>query len=146
MPYFFIIIILIIIDQLTKHLAETYLTPLDTYPIINNVFHLTFGRNTGAAFSILQGKQIFLIIVTSIITIAVIYYLFKNFKKTSMMINLSLTLIASGALGNLIDRIRFNYVRDFLDFTLISFPLFNFADIFVSIGSVTLAYIFYIRS
>ena len=146
MPYFFIIMSLVLIDQITKNLAETYLIPIATYPIITNVFHLTYGSNTGAAFSILQGQQIFLIIVTSIITTAVIYYLFKNFKNNSMLINLSLSLIASGALGNLIDRIRLNYVRDFLDFMLISFPLFNFADIFVTIGSVIVAYIFYIRS
>lgn len=140
MNYFIIIALLVAIDQVFKYLVESYLKPIGTFPIIKDVFHLTYGRNTGAAFSILQGKQAFLITVTSIVTIALIVYLIKNYKTQNYLLLISLTLVISGALGNLIDRVRLNYVVDFLDFTLINYPIFNTADIFVVSGTTLLAY------
>jgi len=138
MFYFFIIVILIGIDQWTKYLAETQLKPIDAIPLVRDVFHLTYARNTGAAFSILRDKQVFLIIVSTIIVIVLIYYLIKTRETT---LKIALALIIGGALGNLTDRIRLNYVTDFLDFTLVDYPIFNFADVFVVLGVVLLSYI-----
>ncbi|MDI6878325.1 MULTISPECIES: signal peptidase II [Desulfosporosinus] len=140
MNYFIIIAVLVTVDQVFKYLAQTFLKPVGTLPIVKNVFHLTYGQNTGAAFSILQGKQAFLIIITSIVTIALVVYLIKNYKTQNHLLLISLTLFISGALGNLTDRVRLNYVVDFLDFTLVNYPIFNTADIFVVSGSIFLAY------
>jgi signal peptidase II len=109
-------------------------------PIVKDIFHLTYARNTGAAFSILRDKQAFLILVTTIVVGALIYYLIKILKTGEVAFKLSLAIIIGGALGNLIDRVRLNYVTDFLDFTLINYPIFNLADVFVVSGVVMLSY------
>lgn len=101
---------------------------------------MTYARNTGAAFSILRDKQAFLILVTTIVVGALIYYLIKILKTGEVAFKLSLAIIIGGALGNLIDRVRLNYVTDFLDFTLINYPIFNLADVFVVSGVVMLSY------
>lgn len=142
MLYLVIITSLIVIDQWGKHLAEVYLKPIVSYPIIPGIFHLTYGRNTGAAFSILQGKQTLLIIFTTIILSMLIFYFIKNIKKGSPLLKLSLSFIIGGAVGNLIDRIRLSYVVDMFDFTLINYPVFNSADIFVVLGSIGITSVF----
>lgn len=135
---FYIIVILfgIVVDQLTKYLAVVFLSPVTTVPLIPHVLHLTYVENTGAAFSIFEGKQSFLIIITTVFIIALIY-VFYVLPKTRKFYdaNIALTLIISGAIGNLIDRIRLNYVIDFFDVRLIGFAIFNLADVFVVIGS-----------
>lgn len=101
---------------------------------------MTYARNTGAAFSILRDKQAFLILVTTIVVGALIYYLMNILKTGEVAFKLSLAMIIGGALGNLIDRVRLNYVTDFLDFTLINYHIFNLADVFVVSGVVMLSY------
>ncbi len=140
MFYILITVLLLVIDQYTKYLAEIYLKPISSYPLIQDVFHLTYARNTGAAFSILQDKQSFLIIITSIVVVGLILYVIKNLRKGKFLLILSLVFIICGALGNLIDRVRLNFVIDFFDFTLINFAIFNFADIFVVLGTILLSY------
>lgn len=144
MLYIFIILAVIGIDQWTKYLAETQLMSISTLPLAQDIFHLTYARNTGAAFSILTDAQMLLILVTAVVILGMISYLIKIRKTGDTNIKLSLALIIGGALGNLIDRIRLNYVTDFLDFTLINFPVFNFADVFVVFGVIilTLAVLF----
>ena len=117
-----------------------YLKPIKSYPLITNIFHLTYAENTGAAFSILRDKQLLLIILTLIIIIALLFYLIRNLKTDQIFLKLPLSLIIGGALGNLIDRVRLNYVVDMLDFTLINYPVFNMADVFVVSGVVIFAY------
>ena len=140
MPYFIIIVLVLIIDQLSKYLTVIYLKPIKSYPLINNIFHLTYAENTGAAFSILRDKQLLLIISTLIVIIGLLFYFIKILKTDQVFLKFSLSLIIGGALGNLIDRISLNYVVDMLDFTLINFPVFNMADVFVVLGVVVLAY------
>lgn len=130
----------LIIDQLSKYLTVIYLKTIESYPLINNVFHLTYAENTGAAFSMFSGKQPLLIILTLIIIVALLFYLIRNLKTDQVFLKFSLSLIIGGALGNLIDRIRLNYVVDMLDFTLINYPVFNMADVFVVSGAVIFAY------
>lgn len=140
MPYFIIIALVLIIDQLSKYLTIAYLKPIRSYPLINNIFHLTYAENTGAAFSILRDKQLLLIISTLIIITALLFYLIKNLKTDQVLLKFSLPLIIGGALGNLIDRIRLGYVVDMLDFTLINFAIFNMADVFVVLGVILFTY------
>ena len=133
--YCLLIVAGIAIDQLSKYLAVIFLSPVNTVPVIPHVFHLTYVENTGAAFSMLAGKQIFLIIITSIFIAILLYMLWVMPKKKCYYdINFGLSLIISGAIGNLIDRIRLNYVIDFFDVRLIGFAIFNIADIFVVVG------------
>jgi signal peptidase II len=128
-------------DQVSKYFAITHLKPIGSIELIKGIFNLTYAINTGAAFSILSGKQVFLILVTTAVTGFLMYYLFKAIKENkSRILKLSLSLIIGGALGNLIDRIRLNYVIDYFDFTLINYPIFNVADVFVVCGTILLAY------
>jgi signal peptidase II len=141
MGYLIIIISIIIFDQWTKHLANIHLKSIETYPLIQDVFHFTFRKNRGAAFSMLRDKQTFLIIITSIVVAILIVYLMKIMKKQNLLlIKLPMAFIIGGAIGNLIDRIRLKYVIDFFDFTLINFAVFNVADVFIVIGSIVFAY------
>lgn len=141
--YIIIIIAGIILDQVTKMSAVLFLSNnVTTLPIIPNVFHLTYVENTGAAFNILDNMQGFLIVVT-IIFIILLCYLFlilPKRKRKYILPNIALSLMISGAIGNLIDRIRLSYVIDFLDVRLIGFAVFNIADSLVVIGTILLAY------
>lgn len=102
------------------------LKPIWSIELIKGIFNLTYAINTGAAFSILSGKQLFLILVTTAVTGFLMYYLFKAIKENkSRILKVSLSLIIGGALGNLLDRIRLNYVIDYFDFALINYPIFT---------------------
>lgn len=138
--------VLVGIDQLTKWLVATYVKPQHTVNLLSigekEWINLTYQENTGAAFSILRDKQLFLIILTSIIILGVIILLLtKRIKKTSYI--WSFSLILAGGIGNLIDRIIHNYVIDFIDVRIIKFAVFNFADICAVVGT-SLLIIFYI--
>lgn len=139
MIYIAIILFVIFLDQYSKYLVVTHIMPIDTYPIIPNVFHLTYAENTGAAFSFFTNMQIFLIIMTLIFIGVLIYFLIKIPSiKENQVIKISLAFIIGGAAGNLLDRLRLNFVVDFLDFRMIKFAIFNFADVFVVCGSIIL--------
>lgn len=140
--------VLVGIDQLTKWLAVNYIKPLGTVNLISfgdkEWLNLTYQENTGAAFSILRDKQLFLIILTSIILLGVIIMMLtKRIKKKSYI--WSFALIVAGGLGNLIDRIANNYVVDFIDVRIIKFAVFNFADICAVCGTISLI-VFYMIS
>ena len=129
-----VIIVCVLLDQLIKLWAMKSLMPIGTFPIIKNVFHLTYVENRGAAFSILQNKTFFLVTITSVALIIAAYLLFRGKIKGSFL-QASVALIISGGVGNLIDRIRLGFVVDYLDFRLINFPVFNLADCFVVVGT-----------
>ena len=130
--------ILIVIDQLIKCIVSTNMSLNTSIILIKDFLNITYVRNIGAAFSILEGNRIFLIAVTLIALIG-IYLLIKNktFKKIETIIY---TLIISGIIGNLIDRIIFGYVIDYVDFKLLGYnmPVFNLADSLIVIGCVLL--------
>lgn len=129
------IVVLILIDQLTKIGAVRVLKDGSDIAIWNNVFHLHYIENTGAAFGMLGGRQLFLIIVTLIIMIVMCWYYRKlPYTFWGKWARVSFVMIISGAIGNLIDRAFLGYVRDFLYFKLIDFPVFNVADILVVVG------------
>ena len=134
------IIALIIIDQYTKHLAVLHLKDKPAFSIIDGVFELNYLENRGAAFGMLQNQKGFFLLVSCVVLIAICYILVKipEDKKYNIL-HILLVLIASGAIGNMIDRIRLEYVVDFFYFVLINFPIFNMADIYVSVACVLLA-------
>lgn len=133
------IIALILLDQYTKHLAVIHLKDKAAFNIINGVLELNYLENKGAAFGMLQNQKVFFIFVAIVILSVIAYVLFKSPDKSKYTIlHILLSLIAAGAIGNMIDRIRYDYVVDFIYFVLINFPIFNVADIYVSVSTVIL--------
>ena len=138
--------LLVGIDRLTKWMAATYVRPKNSINLISfggrEWLNLTYQENTGAAFSILRDKQLFLIILTSIIILGVIILMITKRVKKPLYI-WSFALIVAGGVGNLIDRIFYGYVVDFVDVRIIKFAVFNFADICAVTGTLMLI-VFYI--
>lgn len=133
--------LLVAIDQFTKWLAVTYIKPEGTIPLITingkEWLNLNYQENAGAAFSILQNKQLFLIIITSIVLLAIIVLMLtKRVKKTSYL--WAFAIIVAGGVGNLIDRIMNGFVVDFVDVRIVNFAVFNFADICAVSGAIAL--------
>lgn len=136
-----VILILTIIDQIIKYLVVSNISIGSEKIIIDNFLKFIYIRNTGAAFGILSGNIIFLIFIT----VLLIFYIVNEMKK-NINNNLSLlssSLILSGALGNLIDRVVRGYVVDYISFTLFNreMSVFNLADTYITIGVILLIYI-----
>lgn len=127
-------VLLVAIDQLTKFWAYSSLRMTDTIPLIENVLHFTYYENTGAAFSIMTGRTYLLAIVTGLVILIGIYCMLTK-RIEGKLLNFSVALIIAGGVGNLIDRVFRGFVVDFIDFRLINFPVFNFADICVVLGT-----------
>lgn len=126
-------------DQLTKLLAVKNLKGKADIPLIPDVLYFQYLENRGAAFGIFQDRKIFLVLLTSLILVGVCYVLWKiPADKKYIYLKLLCFLITAGGIGNLIDRVRLNYVIDFIYFAPIDFPVFNVADIYVSVGMVFL--------
>lgn len=138
---FLCIIAGIVIDQYTKYLAVTNLQNAPV-AIWKDVFELQYLENRGASFGILQNHQyLFLVIgIVLMLFLARLYVILPRTKR-ALPLRICIVLIASGAVGNMIDRIRLKYVVDFLYFKLINFPIFNVADIFVSVSTVLIAFL-----
>lgn len=139
-------LVLVGIDQLTKWLAVNYVKPEGTINLISfgdkEWLNLTYQQNTGAAFSILRDKQLFLIILTSIVILGVIILMLTKRVKKPVYV-WSFSLIIAGGIGNLIDRIAHGYVVDFIDFRIIKFAVFNFADICAVVGTIILVLFYF---
>lgn len=126
----------LLIDQISKILVRMYLNLYNDIILIPNFLSLIHVKNDGAAFSILEGKTIFFIIITIIVLIGIIYYIKnKNFKKIDYIIY---GMLIGGIIGNLIDRIIYGNVTDFISFTIFNkpMPIFNLADTFICIGCI----------
>ena len=135
----FTIIISFIVDRITKVLIGLNYNLLETKPIINNLFSITYVKNKGAAFSILENKIPILIIISILAIILLVYYINKE-KNISMLSTFSYGIIIGGILGNLFDRVFLNGVVDFLSFKIFDyyFPIFNIADSLIVIGIIIL--------
>ena len=136
MLYEIIILLLIGLDQLSKIWAINDLKAIGSIPIIQNVFHLTYVENRGAAFGMLENNQIIFIIVALVASIFGLYYL--HTKKINLIGKTGIILIISGAIGNAIDRLRLGFVVDYFDFRIIWEYVFNIADVFVVVGTILL--------
>lgn len=138
---------LIGLDQLTKILIDSNMSLHDSIPLIKfgdvQVFNITYERNTGAAFSMLEDKQLMLIIVTAAVLIGMLLLLFTKRVKNPRYI-WCISLIFAGGAGNLIDRLLRGFVVDFFDFRLIHFAVFNVADICAVVGAAGLVIFIFI--
>lgn len=133
------LIALVLADQFTKYIAVVHLKDQPAIPIIPDVLELNYLENRGAAFGMLQNQKIFFVFIAVIILALIVYVLFKMPEKRKYTIlHVLLVLIASGAIGNMIDRLRLDYVVDFISFVLIHFPIFNVADIYVTVATTVL--------
>ncbi len=133
---FIIVISVILLDQITKLLALKLLQLNTPVPLIKNFLNFTLVHNRGAAFGLFQNQLLIFILIT-IFSIGFIFYNLKN-KNNSYIFKLSLSLILGGAIGNFIDRLRFGFVIDFLDFRI--WPVFNLADTFITIAALLLSW------
>lgn len=130
---------LLLADQYTKKLAVTHLKGQEPFVIISRVLEFSYLENTGAAFSSFMGRQTFLIVLTTAVTLFLLWkYLALPDGRRFVPMRLCLLFIISGAVGNLIDRISRNYVVDFIYFVPINFPKFNVADIYITVGVAVL--------
>ncbi len=129
-------IIFLAIDIISKILIKQFLIINQSITVIPNFFNLTYVLNDGAAFSILKGKQIFLILLAILLLCLVIYYLRKD--KLNFYKILYYSMLIGGILGNLLDRIILGGVVDFLDFNIFGYaaPIFNLADSFIVISVI----------
>jgi len=130
------IILLIVIDQLTKYLCVQFLKPVGSVDIIEGLLRFVYSENRGAAFGILQNQRWFFIVIT-IIFCFIFLYLLYFYKNHNFWSKLSGILIVAGGIGNLIDRIKVGYVVDFISVSFFP-PIFNFADCCVVIGAICL--------
>lgn len=143
MIYTIIIILGLVLDRLSKVYA---IHNFIDNPIKGPIINLTYLENRGAAFGILQNKRIFFLLITVAIVLYLLYYFYKSYKTNPMILNIGLAMIISGALGNFYDRFVNGYVVDFIEFSFINFPVFNIADIFVTLGcALMIIYILFIH-
>jgi len=134
-----LIVAILAADQITKYLIQLYLSPVGTsLPLIPGVFQLTNAHNTGAAWGMLPGFRWMFIPLTLVVCGAIAYVLIRHHKRLCVFSRITLALLFAGAVGNLIDRVALSYVRDFLDFCLINFPVFNVADSSLTVGCILL--------
>lgn len=133
-------LLLIGCDQWTKSLAVRFLKGQDAYVIWDGVFELRYLENRGAAFGMLQGQQAFFLLTGLFVFAAAIYFFrYMSQDRKFLPLRIIAVFILAGAWGNMIDRLRLSYVVDFFYFSLIDFPIFNVADIYVSVGTAVLA-------
>ncbi|MDD3345207.1 MAG: signal peptidase II [Candidatus Omnitrophica bacterium] len=126
----------VLLDQASKYLALRFLQPNTPFALIDNFLYLTLVRNSGAAFGMLK-NQLLLFVAISLFAIIFILLNLKK-KNTPFLFRISLALILAGAIGNLIDRLRFGYVIDFLDLRF--WPVFNLADSALTVGALLLGW------
>ncbi len=131
--------IFFLIDISSKYIISKIVTLGNSIDIIKNFLRISYVKNTGAAFSILDGNTLFVTIIGIVIIIMIIWYLYKN-KVNKMIDKIGYSLILGGSIGNLFDRVCYGYVRDFIDIQIgeYNYPIFNLADSFIVIGVILL--------
>ena len=134
------VVILILLDQGTKFWALASLKPIHNMTLVEGFMDLTFVENRGVAFGMFSGQRWFILLLTGIIAVGLIwFYVTMPKKKEYFPLRVSLVLVLSGAIGNIIDRLFRGYVVDFFEFTFFEWPVFNVADIYVVVGVILLA-------
>ncbi len=123
---------IILLDQIVKFVIRSTMYIGQSIPVINDIFHITYVQNRGAAFNMLDGKSLLLIMVPTIAIIIAIWYMEKHLEEHWTLL-VSLSLVIAGGVGNLIDRCFMGFVTDMFDFRF--WPVFNVADIAVCVGA-----------
>lgn len=129
---YLLIVVIVLLDQITKFSVRGLMYIGESIPVIEDIFHITYVQNRGAAFSLFSGSGVMLIIIPIAALSLAIWYMEKH-KSEHWTLTLSLCLIISGGLGNLIDRVFMGFVTDMFDFRI--WPVFNVADIAVCLGA-----------
>lgn len=130
------------LDQITKAIVMRLMVPGQSIPILQDIFHVTYVLNPGAAFGMLSNQRMFLLITSAILILATAYF-YPLLKKSETCLRLGATSILSGAVANLIDRAQTGYVVDFFDFRV--WPVFNIADIAIVAGMGFMIYSIFFR-
>lgn len=138
----FFIILTVLLDQWTKMLAVVHLKAQQPFVLIPGIFELRYLENRGAAFGMFQNKQIVFMIGAVLVFLAIGYFYGKiPHSRRFYLLRICAVLVCAGAAGNLIDRLRLNYVVDFFYFRLIDFPIFNVADCYVVVSCFLFAFL-----
>ena len=133
--------VLVLLDRLSKVWAEEFLRDNGPVVLIDRVLEFRYTQNTGIAFGLFQGLGVVFIVLTVLLSVILVLLIYKlPSGKHYLPLNIIFTLILGGALGNLWDRVFQSYVTDFIYIRLINFPIFNVADICVSLGIVALLF------
>lgn len=136
---FVILFVLLAFDQITKQIVTNTLKVNGDFVLIPDVLELHYLENRGAAFGMLQGQKLFFIVVAIVICVLFTYFLVKiPTEKSYIFMRICLVAIMAGAIGNMVDRILYQFVVDFIYFKLINFPVFNVADIYVTVSTAVL--------
>ena len=141
----------ILLDLLTKELVISKLIPTtgSSVDVLPGFVNFIYVKNRGAAWGMLAGRPVFLIVISIIIlALLLAFYILrvrKTGNKSSVLLAISMGLIIGGCIGNLVDRIAFGYVRDFINFQFMNFPVFNFADVSLTFGVIIILiyFVFY---
>lgn len=128
---------LVAADQLIKYLVVQNIALTDTVEAIPDILNFVYVKNTGAAFSILSGRTYILSVVSLLVCVFLVWYLIKK-KPQSKLFLISLGMILGGAAGNLIDRVVRKFVVDYIEVCFINFPVFNLADVAITVGAALL--------
>ena len=133
-PFFFISVIIFFIDRVLKLFVFRNFSQGSSFPIFKNILYVTPVCNSGVAFGLFKGLNLYILVATSFaVSIIIVYMIFIKKPKSRLLI-LALFLILSGALGNLTDRLIYGYVLDFIDLRV--WPVFNIADSAITIGAI----------
>lgn len=126
---------ILLLDQITKFWINSSMKLGESFDVISGFFRINNVHNTGAAWSMFEGNMLFFYLI-SIVFLAAMIYFYRNSEEADRLTKIGIVLMAAGTIGNFVDRLAFQYVRDFLDFIIIGydFPVFNVADMSLCIG------------
>lgn len=138
--------VLLVLDQLTKHLAVLHLKGGTALVLLEGVLELQYVENTGVAFSLFRNGGIFITATGFLVLGAVLFVLFRVPRQRRFFpIHMLMALLVAGAAGNLVDRLHLDYVVDFISFVLIHFPVFNVADCYIVVSAFLLCFLLLFR-
>jgi len=130
-PILLLAFVVIVLDQVSKWYVQTHMITGVSIPVIENIFHITYILNPGAAFGLFEHQTAFFVFIAICMVVAVIYF-YPKIPLQYALLRFGIGLMVGGALGNVIDRIKTGYVVDFFDFRI--WPIFNIADIGIVCG------------
>ncbi|KRK99714.1 signal peptidase II [Companilactobacillus futsaii] len=133
--YWLLFAVLVVGDQALKSYVTTNIAPMSVHDFIPGLLSITHITNTGAAWSMLEGKMMFFYVVT-IVAVVVLAYLFIKADKKDYLYRFSLIFLLAGTVGNAIDRFTRHFVVDMFNLDFINFPIFNLADTYITIGVI----------
>ena len=137
--YLFLSILFVSADQVVKMWTVNHFSLHEGMEFMKGIVSILYVRNTGAAWGMFDGKMFFFYLITAVAVGTLLYLMFKEKGKSKLLLT-AYSLILAGAVGNFIDRIRLGYVVDMFKFEFIDFPIFNVADICLTIGVIFLFY------